>query len=87
MRFRDEYVSRDDFYSLGVDEDTGGHYLSIPVSVGIADYEERYGLTPDEYRALLADAVAARALADACRRREHDERLLEPPPANRGSAV
>ncbi len=79
------YVSREHLYVLGVDEATGRPYLSIPVSNSVADYSERYGISPEELERFLADGAAAAAFAAACRARTEDSRLLEQPGWNRGT--
>lgn len=86
-RFETTHVSREHWFSLGVDKSTGGHYLSIPVSLQIVDYSEYYAIDDSEYRTFVADPASAVPLADGCRRRECDDRLIVPPPPNRGSAI
>jgi hypothetical protein len=86
-RFRNAAFSREHRCALGVDQGTGAPYLSIPVSNRLADYEEYYRLTPEEYDAFLADPPRAYAFAARCRGREVDDRLILPPGADRGSAA
>lgn len=85
MRFVDEQVSREHRYSLGTDTKTGNKYISIPVSNQLVDYEEYYAVDPEIYEALLKDAEQARTLAEKCRRRENDGRLIIKPGSSRGS--
>ena len=87
MKTRDEYFSPDHRYSLGIDDDSGRYYASLPVSTGLVDYEEYYELTGAQYAQFLADPGVAIAFVDRCRRREHDELLLQKPGWNRGSAT
>ena len=87
MRFRDTFFSRDDRYSLGVEDATGKFYLSIPVSNGIVDYEEFYELSHQEYDQFLADGIAAARFADECRQHQRDELLIQEPGWNRGTPV
>ncbi|KDE98568.1 hypothetical protein Y900_006345 [Mycolicibacterium aromaticivorans JS19b1 = JCM 16368] len=86
-RFEDTYFSREDCYSLGVDLETGGNYVSFPVTVGIIDYEEYYRLTPAQYEHFMADHEAALEFVESCRRHEHDELLIQKPGWNRGTAI
>jgi hypothetical protein len=79
MKFKDTYFSRDGRYSIGVEPTSGRYYASIPVSNGIVDYEEYYELTLDQYDEFLRDSTAAIAFIEACRRREHDDSLLQRP--------
>ena len=81
---RDEWFSVNEHYALVVDDDSGRHYLSIPVSIGVAAYEEFYALDDDTHRAYLADPALARPFVEECRRRENDDLLLQKPGWNRG---
>lgn len=87
MKFDDTYFSREDRYSLGVESTSGRYYASIPVSNGLVDYEEYYELSKEEYDAFLRDRDAAVEFVEACRRREHDDLLLQKPGKNRGTPV
>ncbi|MGD1282718.1 hypothetical protein ACKUUI_17485 [Mycobacterium seoulense] len=87
MKFDDTFFSREDRYSIGVESDSGRYYASIPVSNGAVDYEEYYQLTSDQYRRFLDDRGSAIEFIDACRRREHDDLLLQKPGSNRGTPV
>ena len=87
MKFDDTYFSREDRYSIGIESMSGRYYASIPVSNGIVDYEEYYELTEDQYREFLRDREAAIEFLEACRRREHDDLLLQRPGDHRGTPV
>lgn len=82
--YRDTHVSAGARFSLGVVETTGEPYLAIPVSNGVVDHAEHYRLTAEEYAALARDEAAGARLADRCRRRELDDRLLHRPDEHRG---
>ena len=84
MKFEKDIVSRENRYSLGVENDSGLHYLAIPVSNQMIDYMEYYKLSDDEYQAFRGDASRAVEFAESCRRREQDERLFMQPGADRG---
>lgn len=87
MRFIDSYFSKEDRYSLGIESDSGRHYVSIPVSNGIVDYEEYYELTVEQYEAFLDDRTAAIDFVEGCRRHERDGLLIQKPGSNRGTPV
>jgi hypothetical protein len=87
MKFEDTYFSREDRYSIGIESTSGRYYVSIPVSNGIVDYEEYYGLTQEQYHTFLLNREAAIQFVEACRRREHDDLLLQRPGGNRGIPV
>ena len=74
-------------YSIGIEKISCRYYLSIAVSNGIVDYEEYYELTPNQYRQFLRDPADALDFVEACRRREHDDLLLQRPGSNRGTPV
>lgn len=84
MNTRDTYFSREHHYSLGIAQESGRHYLAIPVSNRLVDYEEYYGLSSQEYAGYMADREAAASFADECRERTHDDRLLLQPGWDRG---
>jgi len=79
-----EFFSRELRFALGTDEVTGMRYASFPVTIGIADYEEFYRLSEEQYTLFLADTTVALAFVKECRQHEHDDLLLEEPWANRG---
>lgn len=87
MQFGDEFVCRENRYSLGTELDSGTHYVSIPVSNGLVDYEEYYAISPQQFDVLLSDKSAAVAFVEACRRHQHDDLLILPPGNNRGTPV
>jgi len=87
LKFDDTFFSREHRYSLGLEEISGKHYASIPVSNGVVDYEEYYELSDDRYDAFLRDESAAIGFIEECRRREHDDLLLEQPGSKRGTPV
>ncbi|MFD4365833.1 hypothetical protein [Rhodococcus sp. NPDC058521] len=49
MKFTDTIVSKQGRYSVGIEEESGRHYVSIPVSNGIVDYEEYNKIGRDSY--------------------------------------
>lgn len=85
MRFSEVFVSQEDRYSIGVELDSGSHYVSIPVSNGVVDYEEYYAISAEQSDVLLSDTTAAIEFVEACRRREHDDLLVLKPGTNRGT--
>lgn len=87
MEPHDEYFSRENLYSLGLDAESGRHYASIPVSAGAFDYEEYYQLDDDQYARFLAEPEVAIAFIWECRRQEHDDLLMVKPGPNRGTAI
>jgi hypothetical protein len=87
LKFDTSHVFREHWFSLGIESTTGRYFLSIPVSLRIADYTEYYCISEAQYRAFIDDPVAGDSFADECRRRERDDLLIIPPPTIRGTAV
>ncbi len=81
----DDHVDRGNRWAIGTRGD-GRRVLSIPVTNGLVDYEEEYVLRQDEYAAILNDPDLGLALADRCRARLEDARLVLPPGSRRGVA-
>lgn len=87
MKFKDVAVNRDERYALGVEEDSGKYYVSIPVSNGMVDYEEYYEIDKATFDGYRADLGSARDFVERCRKRQEDDRLIVKPGRNRGTAV
>lgn len=87
MKFVDAYFSRENRYALGTEEETGRYYASLPLSSGVVDYEEYYELTQAQFDHFRADPDDTVEFIEACRRREHDDLLIQKPGWNRGTPV
>lgn len=87
MRFQDVLVSRKHMFSMGIEQDSGRFYVSIPVSNGMADYEEYYEIDLATFDLFKCDPYAALPFIMRCRKRELDELLIVPPGTNRGTAI
>ena len=87
LKPRREFTDDVNLYSLGVDELSGRFFASLPVTIGVVDYEEYYELADAEYARFLSDPVGAAAFVEECREHQHDERLLQKPGWNRGTPI
>lgn len=87
MKFKDVVVSREQRFSVGVEEDSGKHYVSIPVSNGLVDYEEYYEIDQPTFERYRANPETALDFVVRCRKREMDDRLIMKPGKNRGTAI
>ncbi|KRP63005.1 hypothetical protein [Pseudomonas trivialis] len=87
MKFQDVFVSREHMFSLGIEQDSGRFYVSIPVSNGMADYEEYYEVDRATFDLFSRDPNLALPFVIRCRKRELDELLMIPPGTNRGTAI
>lgn len=85
MKFDDRIVFKKDRFSIGQEIDLKKYYLSIPVSNGLVEYEEYYELTKEEFDRLSNGVAEVRRLAEQCKLRKADDRLIMKPGAKRGS--
>ncbi|MFD1811770.1 hypothetical protein [Rhodococcus gannanensis] len=86
MKFADTYVSREHRFSIGVEEDSGRKFVSIPVSSRAVDYEY-YEIGEVEYGRFVRNPLDALDFVTECRRRINDDRLIIKPGWNRGTPV
>lgn len=84
MKFETVVTSRENRYSLGVEMDSGLHYVAIPVSNQLVDYVEYYKLSGDEYERFMRDPHQAAEFVESCRDRSQDQRLFMKPGSDRG---
>lgn len=85
MKFRDLGTSKPHGFAIGIEEESGKYYLSIPVSNQLVDYEEYYEISDTEFKLFEKNLEDAGVLADRCKRRLEDVRLLQKPGRMRGS--
>jgi len=71
---------------MGMEEQTGKHYLSIPVTNRLVDYEEYYEIDNAEFDKYKDDPDAAAEFVQQCRNRERDDRIMIKPGKDRGVA-
>lgn len=86
MKFRTCHVWPELRFSIGVEEQSGQHFLSIPVSNRLVDYEEYYRIDKAAFDRYAANPEAAAEFVGRCRRREEDALLMLPPGRDRGIA-
>lgn len=84
IRDRDTYFSKENRFWLGIDDESGNFYVSIPVTIGVADYIEYYAIDESRYQAYMADPDSALPFVEECRAQEHDDLLIQKPGWNRG---
>lgn len=87
MKFHDVVVCRHQRFSIGIEEDSGRYYLSIPVSNGLVDYEEYYELDQKRFERYQVSTIEALNFVQRCRNRQADDLLIIKPGANRGVAI
>lgn len=84
MRPKYEMINKVARFSLGVNQDSGQHYISIPVANRLVDYDECYELSPAEYQLCLNDEANAALFAKRYKARKFDARLMIQPGTDRG---
>jgi hypothetical protein len=86
MKFNDVFINKKYRFSIGIEGDSGKHYLSIPVSNGIVDYEEYYEISKDQYSSYQKNPSIAIDFLEKCKARQLDNFLFLKPGNNRGVA-
>lgn len=86
MKFNDVRVYKEKRFSIGIEEQSGKYYLSIPVSNRFVDYEEYYEINKDEFDKYDGNVDAATEFVLQCRSRECDDRIMMKPGKDRGIA-
>ena len=79
-RFKDDFVSREHRFSLGIDRETGGRYLSTPVSgfAAAAEWEAYFAISTDQSARFRADPSTADDFTEDCRMGRNREFLIYP---------
>lgn len=84
MKFNTTYVNKKERFSLGVEEDSGKHYLAIPVSNNLVNYDEYYWIDQKTFQLFQIDQTAALKFVELCRDRKLDDLLIMKPGNDRG---
>lgn len=87
MNFKDIKIDSLEKFSIGIEEESGRYYLSIPVSNNFVDYEEFYVLETEQFDSYLHDMSKTLTFVKKCRNREMDNLILIKPGKNRGIAM
>ncbi|MBB6181629.1 hypothetical protein [Pseudorhizobium flavum] len=78
--FTDLFINREYQFSLGVDEETGLHYLSTLITRDglhlLAQYEAYYRIEAEEFMRFRDNPASAKEFIDTCRRNGHRDRLI-----------
>jgi hypothetical protein len=86
MKFVDTATDREQRFSIGRELESGGYYLSIPVSNRLCDYEEYYAISREAHDGYPGNLAELAAFASRCRSRLCDDLLLISPGSDRGVA-
>ncbi len=86
MKFEDTFFSFEERYSIGIEKESGLHYLSIQVSNHMVDYEEYYKISENEYNLFHSNPAMSIDFAKQCKKRKKDALLIIKPGKFRGAA-
>ncbi len=87
MNFKDIIISKKERFSIGLEEDSGKFYISIPVSNSLVDYEEYYKIDKSIYENYPDNIEKIKKLVKMYKKQEKDEDLFLMPGSNRGVAL
>lgn len=84
MKFKDTHINKEMRYSIGVEKDTGGFYLSIPVSNRFVDYEEFYEISKQAHDSYPSNLEELNKFVENCKAHLNDNLLIIKPGRDRG---
>ncbi|AZD83093.1 MULTISPECIES: hypothetical protein [Pseudomonas] len=87
MKFNDILFSESERFSIGIEEDSGKFYVSIPVSNRMIDYEEYFEIDKTSFDLYINNPTSALSFVERCRKREVDNLLIIQPGIDRGVAT
>jgi len=87
VKFKDIVVNKTHKFSIGIEEDTGRYYVSIPVSNQYIDYEEYYEITNELFETFIKDIHSALDFVNKCRNHKNDNLLIQKPGSDRGIPI
>ncbi|MHC8394214.1 hypothetical protein ACYZT8_11220 [Pseudomonas sp. LB3P93] len=87
MKFNDIFFSKNERFSIGIEEESGKFYISIPVSNRMVDYEEYFEIDKSTFDTYIKNPASALAFVERCRNREVDYLLIIKPGIDRGVAT
>jgi len=87
MKFTDIDFSRENRFSIGVEEESGKFFLSIPVRNQRVDYEEYYEISEEMLESFKMNMDLALPFVRQCRDRQLDHLLIQKPGKDRGVPI
>ena len=87
MNFVDSCIFRVERFSIGTEEISGKHYLSMPIANPYVDYEEYYEIDDDDFFACPNNLDQLKQIAEKSRARQKDARLIVKSGKLRGSPI
>ncbi|MGE8097431.1 hypothetical protein [Pseudomonas fluorescens] len=87
MNFNDVLLSKSERFSIGIEEESGKFYVSIPVSNRMVDYDEYYEIDKRAFDTYIKNPASALSFVERCRNREVENLLIVQPGKDRGIAT
>jgi hypothetical protein len=85
MKFNDTKFSKEHRFSIGIEEESKKFYISFPAFNGMAEYEEYFEISKEEYDHFILDENMAKPFVLRCKQRKEDDRLIYQPSVKRGT--
>jgi hypothetical protein len=86
MKFTDVQISREGRFTIGIEEQSGRYYVSIPVSNPYVDYDEYYEISAEAFKEFESDLTKALGFVRECKEQKNDHLLFQKPGKYRGVA-
>lgn len=87
MDFKDLHFDKNNYFSVGIEVESGKYYLSIPVSNQRVDYEEYYEIEKLQAESYPSNLTELCQIAESCRSRKNDSKLFIKPGDDRGTSL
>ena len=84
MKFKTLLVSKEHWFAIGIEEESGRHYISIPMCNRLVDYGEYYEISNEDFEMYYRDLSLALGFVEACKAQENDHLLFLQPGSDRG---
>ncbi|MFB2539562.1 MULTISPECIES: hypothetical protein [unclassified Acinetobacter] len=82
--FKDDYINREKRFAIGKELYTEKYYFCFPVKLFLAEYDEYYEISEDEYHEFFVNQEHILVLLERARKRLEDHRLMFELPKIRG---
>jgi hypothetical protein len=79
MKFNHIFSSQEERFSIGIEEESNKYFIAIPVTTGIADYLEYYEIDKEDFDNFQTKDEHLKKIAQACRDRKNDSKLISGP--------
>ena len=77
MKCNDFFISREEQFSIGIEEESGVYYISIPFSNYGVDYDEYFEIKKESFDKYLNDFRSALKFVELCRSGKNDHLIIK----------